>query len=181
MHNKFLKQYYFINKFDPNHLIKLNKCISLIYRNYNENLDEKLILKIKQFCRKNNRKLYLSNNFKIALKHNLDGVYLPSFNKEIITNLYLLKKNFKILGSAHNIKEIVRKQNQNVSEIFISSIYKNNKSYLGFNKFNNLSKMSKVKVVALGGLNKKNIKTLDLLNISGFAGISYFAKKNGPY
>tara|TARA_B100001250_G_scaffold359213_1_gene335980 strand:+ start:1900 stop:2445 length:546 start_codon:yes stop_codon:yes gene_type:complete len=177
MHNNFLKKYYFINKFDPGHLIKLSKYVSIIYRNYNEKNDEKLIIKIREFCRKNNKKLFLSNNFKMAIKLDLDGVYLPSFNNEIITNLYPLKKKFKILGSAHNLKQITQKQKQNVSEIFLSSLYKSKESYLGFNKFNKLSKIANVNIIALGGINQKNIKSLNLLNVRGFAAISYFEQK----
>ena len=180
MHNNLLKKYYFINKFDPDHLIKLNKYVSIIYRNYNEKTDEKLIIKIKEFCRKHNRKFFLSNNFKMAIKLDLDGIYLPSFNKEIIPNLYPLKKKFKILGSAHNLNEITQKQKQNVSEIFISSLYKSKKSFLGFNKFNKLSKTPKINIIALGGINQKNIKSLSLLNVKGFAAISYFDKKTRP-
>ena len=82
MHNYSFKLFYFINKFEPNHIGKLDKKVSIIYRNYSGNLNKKLIIKIKEFCKKNNRKFYLSNNLKLAIKLDLDGVYLPSFNKE---------------------------------------------------------------------------------------------------
>ena len=58
-----LKKYYFINKFDPYHIKKLNKNISIIYRNYNSIINVSLLIKIKNFCRKNRRKFYLSNNY----------------------------------------------------------------------------------------------------------------------
>ena len=48
MHNKILKKYYFINKFDQSHIDKQDKRTVIIYRNYNQKLDEKLILKIKK-------------------------------------------------------------------------------------------------------------------------------------
>ena len=83
MHNKFLKKYYFINRFDPRHLSSLDKNIALIYRNYTENVDENLIIKIKKFCKKKGIKIFLSNNFRLAIKLDLDGVYLPSFNKDL--------------------------------------------------------------------------------------------------
>ena len=83
MHNNLPKIYYFINEFDQNHIRKLNKNIALIYRNYEKKVDEKLIKQIKKFCKIQKRKLFLSNNLKIALKLNLDGVYIPSFNKNI--------------------------------------------------------------------------------------------------
>ena len=82
-------------------------------------------------------------------------------------------KEFSIIGSAHNIKEIRTKENQNVSKIFISSLFKN-KNYLGINKFKLISKLTSKKIVALGGINKNNIIKLKVLNTSEFAGISYF-------
>ena len=71
---------------------------------------------------------------------------------------YSFKKNFKIIGSAHNLKEIRIKEKQNVEKIFLSSLFKKNKNYLGINKFKLLSKLNKKKIVALGGISKKNIK-----------------------
>ena len=171
-----LKKYYFINKFDPYHIKKLNKNISIIYRNYNSIINVSLLIKIKNFCRKNRRKFYLSNNVKLALKLNLDGVYLPSFNKSLKHLNYQIKKDFLIIGSAHNLLEIRIKEKQKISHIFISSIFKKEKNYLGFYKFNNLSKMTKKKVIALGGINNNNVRKINMLNISGFAAIDYFNK-----
>jgi len=87
---------------------------------------------------------------------------------------YSVKKKFKIVGSAHNLKEIRIKENQKVEKIFLSSVFKNNKNFLGINKFRNLSKLTKKDVVALGGISKKNLKKLYLLNQFEFAGISFF-------
>ena len=173
-----LKKYYFINKFDPDHIKKLDKNISIIYRNYNFNIDINLLIKIRDFCKKNRRKFYLANNTKLALKLNLDGVYLPSFNKSLKHLNYQIKKEFLIMGSAHNIKEIRVKEKQRTSHIFVSSIFKKEKNYLGFYKFKNLSKITKKKVIALGGIKKSNLKKLNMLNISGFAAIDFFNNKN---
>ena len=94
---------------------------------------------------------------------------------EIDTDLQKLsKKNFKIIGSAHNIKEIRTKEIQNVTKIFLSSLFKKNKNFLGINKFKLLSKLTKNDIVVLGGISKENIKKLSLLKKSEFAGISYF-------
>ena len=171
-----LKKYYFINKFDPYHIKKLNKNTSIIYRDYNSIINISLLIKIRNFCRKNRRKFYLSNDVKLALKLNLDGVYLPSFNKSLKHINYQIKKDFLIIGSAHNILEIRIKEKQKISHIFISSIFKKEKNYLGFYKFNNLSKMTKKKVIALGGINNNNVRKINMLNISGFAAIDYFNK-----
>ena len=171
-----LNKYYFINKFDPHQIKKLNKNISIIYRNYNSIINVDLLIKIKNFCKKNRRKFYLSNNAKLALKLNLDGVYLPSFNKSLKHLNYQMKKNFLIIGSAHNLKEIRIKEKQKTTHIFISSIFGKEKNYLGFYKFNNLLKMTKKKIIALGGINNNNIKKISMFNISGFAAINYFNK-----
>jgi len=169
-----LNKYYFINNFNPDHIKKLHNNISIIYRNYKSSYDLNLIIKIRNFCKKQGRNFYLANNVKLAIKCNLDGVYIPSFNKDFKHLNYKIKPNFLIIGSAHNLKEIRIKETQNVSKIFISSIFKLEKNYLGFYKFKNLSKNTKKKVVALGGINNNNFKKIRLLNISGFAGIGYF-------
>ena len=72
------------------------------------------------------------------------------------------------------------KELQNVKVIFLSSIFKKNKNYLGINKFKLFSLLSKKKIVALGGISIANIKKLNLVNCSGFAGISFFEQKKGP-
>ena len=110
----------------------------------------------------------------MAIKLGLDGAYIPSFNRSFDHLNYSNKINFKIIGSAHNIKQIKIKEIQKVQKIFLSSLFKKNKNYLGINKFKLLSKLTRKKIVALGGISKANIKTLSLLNTSDFAGISYF-------
>ena len=174
MHKNLPRFYHFINQFDKNHIRKLDKKIFIIYRDYKSSIDIKLIIKIRDFCRKNKRKLFLSNNIKLALKLGLDGAYIPSFNKNYKHLSYKIKNNFSIIGSAHNLKEIRIKELQNAGKIFISSIFKKEKNYLGFYKFKILSSFSKKKIIALGGINKKNIKKINLLNIDGFAGISMY-------
>ena len=126
------------------------------------------------FCKKKGAKFFLSKNVKLAIKLNLDGVYLPSFDNSLKLNNYQLKKNFIIIGSAHNIKEIRTKEKQGVSELFISSLFKKKKIILGVNRFKKLSKFTKIPIIALGGISSKNINKLNLLNIKGFAGIKYF-------
>ena len=170
-----MNKYYFISKFDTNIIDKQDKQTTIIYRNYNSKiLDQDLILKIKKYCKKSKFKFYLSNNIKLAIKLDLDGVYIPSFNKSTQHLAFSLKKKFKIIGSAHNIKEIKIKETQNVNSIFLSSLFKKNKNYLGINKFKLISNLTKRKVVALGGISAENINQLKLLNNSEFAGISYF-------
>ena len=170
-----IRKYYFINKFETNNIDKQDKQTIIIYRNYSlKTLDEKLILKIKKYCKKRGNKFYLSNNISLANKLNLDGAYIPSFNKDTKHLAYSFKTNFEIVGSAHNLGEIRTKEAQKVGKIFLSSLFKKNKNYLGINKFKLLSQLTRKEVVVLGGISKKNIKKLKILNQSKFAGISYF-------
>ena len=177
MHYIKLKSFYFINKLNLKNLNKLNKNVSVIYRKYTGNIDEKEIIKIKNICKKVGREFFISNNIKLALKLSLDGVYLPAFNKSVIHNVYGVRKNFKIIGSAHNLKEVKEKEAQGVKIIFIASLFRTKKTFLGINKFNLLSNQTNRKIVALGGISNDNIKKLRLLKIFGFAGISYFEQK----
>ena len=123
----------------------------------------------------------MANNIKLSIKLNLDGAYLPSFNKGFSHLNYLYKKNFFLLGSAHNLKEIRIKEKQNVTEIFLSSVFKTNINFLGINKYNLLSRLTNKKIIALGGISKENIKLIKLTKSKGFAGISFFKGiKKGP-
>ena len=170
-----MNKYYFISKFDTNIIDRLDKQTTVIYRNYNSKIiDEELILKIKKYCKSQKIKFFLSNNVKLAIRLNLDGIYIPSFNKTLSHLSYSMKKKFEIIGSAHNLKEIRIKERQKVKKIFLSSIFKKNKNYLGINRFKILSKLTKKRVVGLGGISQNNIKKLQLVNISDFAGISFF-------
>ena len=180
MHKNIPKKYYFIEKFDKSNIDKQSNNTAIIYRNYSKRLKKEEILKFKYYCKKKGLKFFLSNNIKLALKISLDGVYIPSFNKDTRHLNYRFKKNFILIGSAHNLKEIRIKELQKVHAIFLSSIFKKNKNFLGLNKFKIISSYSKKKIIALGGLSKKNIKLLKLTNCYGFAGISYFKQKKGP-
>ena len=175
MHIKLLTKYYFINTLDTNNLQKQDKDTIIIYRNYsssNINIDK--LIQLRNFLKKKGNKLLLANNFKLALKLRLDGVYIPSFNKDFNHLAYSIFLNFTVVGSAHNLKEIRIKELQQVRNIFLSSVFKKNKNYLGLNKFKILNKYTKKNVVALGGISKKNIKQIKLTKVCSIAGISYF-------
>ena len=169
-----MNRYYFIKKFDQSHIDKQDKKTIIIFRNYDQDIDEKLILTIKNYCKKKGNKFLISNNIKLAIKLNLDGAYIPSFNNDKKHLSYSFKKSFIILGSAHNLYEIRSKESQNVKAIFLSSIFKKNKNFLGINRFKLLSHLSKKPLIALGGVSNNNLKKLSLINCCGFAGISFF-------
>ena len=174
MHKYFFKNYYFINKFNKNNIDKLDNNTGIIYRNYKKKLNLIEIIKIRDYCKTKGLKIFLANNIKIALKFRLNGAYLPSFNKDLRHLNYKFKNSFVLLGSAHNIKEIRCKEVQNVNVIFISSVFKKNKNYLGIYKFKKLRNLTQRKVIALGGISRINKKKIRLLDCHGFSGISYF-------
>ena len=170
-----INKYYFINKFETNNIDKQDKQTVIIYRNYSSKIiNKETILKIKKYCKRKGIKFYLSNNIKLAINLNLDGAYIPSFNKDTKHLAYSIKKDFNIIGSAHNLKEIRIKENQNVRKIVLSSLFKKNKNFLGINKFKLLAHQTSKKIIVLGGISKENIKNLKLLNNPDFAGISFF-------
>ena len=153
-----------------------NNC-NVIFRNYQKKVDLKIILKIKKICKKKRLKFYLANDTKLALQANLDGVYIPSFNKSLnLNNFRNRRKKFIILGSAHNISEIKFKERQGVNLIFLSPIFltKNYQNSLGIVKFNLMSKTTSKSLVALGGIRKNNVNKLKMINAVGISGITFF-------
>ena len=169
------RKYYFIDKFETNNINNQSQQTSIIYRNYSSKIEnENLILKIKAHCKKKGIKFYLSNNIKLAMRLNLDGAYIPSFNKSTKHLAYTYRKKFEIIGSAHNLNEIRIKEKQKVLRIFVSSLFKRNKNFLGINKFKILANLTKKDVAALGGISQNNIKKLQLLKCQDLAGISFF-------
>ena len=174
MHNNFPNKFYFIKAFKKNNIDKLNINTGVIFRNYAKKVSIYEIIKTKKYCKKRGLKFFLSNNIKLAIKLDLDGSYIPAFNQSLRHLVYKTKSSFIIMGSAHNIKEIRQKELQKVKLIFISSVFKENKNYLGLYRFRLLSKLTKKKIIALGGISKLNQKKIKLLNCFGVSGISYF-------
>jgi thiamine-phosphate pyrophosphorylase len=175
MHNKIPKYFTFISSFEKEKIYNLSSKVGIIYRNYKYKINSKQIIEIKNLCKKLGKKIYLANNVKLAIKNNLDGVYIPSFNKNLNYKVLQKKKNFLVMGSAHKIDEIKIKEKQGVELLFISPIFKNNKykKSLGIIKFNLLSKITKIKIVALGGVNKRNLSLLKMANIKAISGIRF--------
>ncbi len=179
--HKIYKFYYFINEFNSREINKIDPKISLIYREYNKKINTKSLNDFKNFCFKQKRELFISNNIKLALKLQLSGVYIPSFNNLLNLKNLSKNKNFKIIGSAHNICQLKNKELQGCEEIFITPLFptKKNNYFLGINKFNIISKETSKKVISLGGITKNNFSKLKMGNIKGIASISWI-KKNRP-
>ena len=173
--------YYFIEDFNSNEILSLDKKINIIFRNYKLKNKVPTIIKLKEFCKKNNRKLFISNELSLSLRFKLDGLYIPSFNTFLKYKNLSTQKNFKLIGSAHNKVELRIKRNQGCEQILLSPIFKTTKSkfFLGINKFNLIDLENNASSIALGGINSSNLKKLKLTKSSGFASISWI-KKNQP-
>jgi len=178
MHNIFPSKFIFLDQYDSQIFENNNINFGIIYRNYKAKKRDKELIKIAEACKKSRNQLFVSNDLKLAIKFRADGIYIPSFNK---TKNYanLEKKNIKIIGSAHNQKEIREKLAQRCMAVFLSPIFYIEKSskYLGLHKFNFLSYRNNINILALGGISENNLCKLKLLNIKGFGGISLFKKK----
>ena len=175
MHIHKLKKYYFINEFNQNHLISLNKNISFIWRNKDKETPINTLIKLRDFCKKNRRNFYISNTVKLAERLKANGVYISSFNKNLNLGINKFKKKFKILGSAHNLKEIKIKELQNIEEIFLSPLLKEKTNkQLNIYQYLKLRGITRMRDISLGGINNQNIKKLNMIKPFGFAGISYF-------
>ena len=158
----------------------LNKNISIIFRNYEKSINDDVMVALSAYCKFHKRDLYLANDFKRAIKYKLSGVYIPSFNKKLNLCTFSLPKNFTLLGSAHNQREINIKSAQGCSLIFLAPVFKVSKknNFFGVTKYNLLTLNQKSKFIALGGINEFTMKRVSLLRCVGYSGISWI-KKNG--
>jgi len=177
MHKLFYKIFYYIDRVDKSHIEKLDKKIHIIFRNYEIVPKRKDLQELRVITKKKGIKLYLVQDYKLALSLGFDGVYLPSFNHLLIKK-NKKNKNFLILGSAHNLKELRIKEKQGVDFIFISPIFSTKKKRgIGVVRFNQLSRATNLRIIALGGINQSNLKKLAITKLDGFASINYIKKK----
>jgi len=108
----------------------------------------------------------------------LDGVYVPSFNNLLNFQNLSTRKNFKIIGSAHNKIQLINKRKQGCIEVFISPIFRTKKTkfFLDVSRFNQISNSSDLKIIALGGINSSNFYKLKMIQCYGFAAIGWIKK-----
>ena len=158
---------------------KYNKFI-IIYRNrgINENLND--LIKFRKECKLKLIDFYVANDMTLSIALNSDGIYLSSHNKSLKV-LNKKKPNFKIIGSAHNIKEIYCKLKQGCSYILLSKLFRVDydlkSPFLGLIKFNIYSKKNPNILVPLGGIKIKNLNLLKIVDCMAFALLSEIKKK----
>tara|TARA_B100001559_G_scaffold249266_1_gene212611 strand:- start:1024 stop:1596 length:573 start_codon:yes stop_codon:yes gene_type:complete len=159
--------------------IKIRNKFFIVYRNNKKKDNLNDLLRFRRLCKSKSIKFFVANNIKLAMLLNTDGIYLSAFNKEL-KFLNFRKKNFEIIGSAHNLKEISEKIKQGCSSVLFSKLflvdYDKKAPYLGVIKFNNLKKISK-KLIPLGGIKVHNLNHLKNIFSEGFALLSELKKK----
>jgi thiamine-phosphate pyrophosphorylase len=138
-------------------------------------------LSIIKFSKSYKIPFYLINNYQMCIKYNAKGTFLSSDHKQLKRPM-LLKRNFKIIGVAHNQHEYYKNKEHLCKNIMVSPLFYNRKysinKILGINKFNLLTNNWKTKICALGGISLNNIKKLKMTKAKSFAGISFFQKKS---
>ena len=178
-----IKFYFFIDTLDE--IIRKNiknfKKLSFVYKSDSINdINHINIETIKNFCNKNKIPFFISDNFKLAKKYEADGIFLSSSYKKIGNTI--LKKNFKIIGSAHNQLEYSLKNKQSCEMIMLSPLFYNKKysqnKILNVCKFNLISMGWDKKICALGGISLNNLKKLNMTRCSAIAFISLMKENN---
>jgi len=146
------------------------KGIVIVY-NHSYIADLAQFIEIQKFCKKNNIKFFILDNYKLALKYDLEGLVLSHSNKTHAHSKLICKKNFTFVGKVHNQNDYYVKYHQNCSKIILSPIFKNDKySYnklLKINKFNLISRYWRKEIYALGGVNLENLNKIKMTKSKG--------------
>ena len=161
-------------------LIKIRNKFNIIYRSQNKNENIKDLFEFRKNCKKRGVNFIVSNNTKLLSKLNADGLYISSYNKNLLLNKYR-RIGYTVIGSAHNYKEIIIKKAQGCTKVVFSRIfetsYKDKKGFLGVLKFNLISLNSDMEIIPLGGINEKNLIKMKSVNCRSFACMSVIKKK----
>ena len=160
--------------------IKLINRYIIIYRNADkiENIDK--LVRFRRYCKSKKIDFYVSNDEKLTSDLKADGLYISAHNKNL--RLAKLKKsNYKIIGSAHNIKELNIKILQGCSNIIYSRLFEVShpfkKGYLGVIRFNLFNQLISKNLVPLGGIKLTNLNKLRMVRSDSFALLSEIKKK----
>jgi thiamine-phosphate pyrophosphorylase len=160
--------------------IKRRNKFVIIYRNYKvlDNINDLQMFRNK--CKIKSIEFYVANNIKLSVLLKVDGLYLSSNNNTFKT-LFLKKFNYKIIGSAHNRKEISNKIKQGCDYILLSKLftvnYDKSAPILGVIKFNEFCRKFSKKLVPLGGIKISNLNSLKNVKCESFAILSEIKKK----
>jgi thiamine monophosphate synthase len=138
----------------------INIIINTDQKNIKINENETAIIK---FAKTNKIPFLFKNDIKKCVRYNANGLFIESSNKRIV-NLTLIKKEFVIIGGAHNHLEYSQKIKQGCDILMLSPIFYNKKysknRILGITKFNLISLNWHREIIALGGICKNNLNRL---------------------
>ena len=160
--------------------IKKHNKFNIIYRNFkkSENIDD--IKKFRKQCKLKQINFFIANNSRLAIAIKADGLYVSAFNKDLKT-LHYKKRNFSIIGSAHNMREIKLKILQGCNYILLSKLFKvdydDKTPHLGIIKFNIFCNKISKNFVALGGIKIENLNYLKDIKCKSIAILSELKKK----
>lgn len=181
MNKIFYKHYVFLEKIDElikNNLLKFNNInIIISVNNIKNTLDTEI--NIINFAKIHKIPFLFKNNVRKCIKYNSDGIYIEANNRETIKTT-LFKKDFLIIGVAHNQLEYYFKKRQNCKIIALSPIFYNPKfsknKALGVTRFNLISQIWNTNLCALGGVNEKNFKKIYFTKATSIAFQRYITK-----
>ena len=104
MHYNKYNFFTYVDNLNQENIINIDKKVSIILRNYKKKFKNHELVNFVDFCKKNKRKIYLSNDFKKAKKLNFDGAYVPSFNRLALNYDIGIKNLNQILTSLEGKK-----------------------------------------------------------------------------
>lgn len=161
-----------LNEKNKTNVLKF-KNIAIVYYNKDSSINYENLIEIKKFCKKHNIKIFISDNFKVAKKYDLNGIVLSNNNYKIsiFNNNLINKKKLEIVGKVHSQKDYFFKIRQNCKKIILSPVFKTkdykNKNILGITKFNLKSLNWKRELYALGGINLNNLSKIRMTKSKG--------------
>ena len=169
----FYKPYVFLDKINDiikKNLLKFEDIAIIVDIDKKELLENEL--SIIKFAKINKIPFFFKNNYQRCIKYNASGIFIDSKNTSIIKP-FLFKKDFKVIGSAHNQKEYFNKLQQRCKLVMLSPLFYNEKysrnNILNIQRFNQISLNWKTEVCALGGINLDSLKKIKLTKARSIA------------
>ena len=160
--------------------IKIFEKFIIIYRNQSKLINIEKLSIFRNNCKAKRIDFYIANDFKLMSILKADGLYISAYNTDLRMCRYKYSK-YKIIGSAHNYKELKIKDIQGCSSIIYSRLfetkYKNKPGFLGLIRFNLLSRLRKEILTPLGGININNLNKMNIVNSTSLALMSEVKKK----
>ena len=160
--------------------IKLTNKFIIIYRNTGKKQNINALFKFRRNCKLKKIDFIVSNDHKLMVLLDADGLYISAFNKDLRLSRFKNSK-YKIIGSIHNIKDLNLKRSQGCTYFLYSRLfkvdYKNKKTFLGITKFNLFKLNRKENIVPLGGIRVSNLNKLNLVKTNAMALLSEIKKK----